>query len=222
MTNGFDTSVADFAISATVTAVSVQGVGSSPSVDFSNFLFRTTTIFASSQLLTLIDLPIDTDINTNSLGDVTSLQLDEMVLGLSINQPVALTGENAGLPGVNAAEILVISDIEHAGGHTTLTFQNPLQNSYTRSTAAFNANVVAATHGQTVGQQVTPAALAQLAGGISAAQALGLPVSITAGGAPVEVLGSGDATVANQTFLLSANRPSLTFPRHSPAAYKAL
>lgn len=200
----FDISAADFAISATVTGVTVQSPNLA-AVDFSLFPLRQTTIFTGSQLLNLIDLPIAYNVAAGS----TSLELDEMTIELAIGAPVILSGENDDLPGVDVAEPLILSGVNQSGGLTTLAFQTPLQYSYNRSTATINANVVAATHGQTVGQQVTSSALAQLTAGLSAAQALGLPTAITAGGAPVEVLGSGDATIANQTFTLS--KPPLTY-----------
>jgi predicted phage baseplate assembly protein len=135
------------------------------------FPFRSTTAYVASKKLTLADLPIDTAINA---GD-TSIELDTMVLGLSIGQPIALTGERSDLPGVDAAEVAVLADIIHASGRSTLVLKQGLAYSYSRSSLKISANVVHATHGETVN----------------------------------EVLGNGDASVPNQTFVLK--KPPTTF-----------
>ncbi|MDB6158429.1 MAG: hypothetical protein JWO04_2135 [Gammaproteobacteria bacterium] len=135
------------------------------------FPFRSTTAYVASKKLTLADLPIDTAINA---GD-TSIELDTMVLGLSIGQPIALTGERSDLPGVDAAEVAVLADSIHASGRSTLVLKQGLKYSYSRSSLKISANVVHATHGETVN----------------------------------EVLGNGDASVPNQTFVLK--KPPTTF-----------
>ncbi len=73
-----------------------------------------------------------------------------MVVGLEPGQPVALRGELLDLPGVIGDEILVLEDVVHAGGFTTLVLEERLERSYVRKTVTLNANVVAATHGETV------------------------------------------------------------------------
>ena len=75
-----------------------------------------------------------------------------MVLGLAVGQPVALTGERDDLPGVDAAEIAVLDDIVHADGRSTLVLQKALLYSYVRSTLKISANVVHATHGESVNE----------------------------------------------------------------------
>jgi predicted phage baseplate assembly protein len=135
------------------------------------FPFRSTTAYVASKKLALADLPIDTPI---AAGD-TSIELDRMVVGLVIGQPIALTGKRSDLPGVDAAEVAVLADVIHANGRSTLMLQKPLQYSYVRSSLAISANVVHATHGETVN----------------------------------EVLGNGDASVANQSFILK--KPPTTF-----------
>ncbi|MDB6085129.1 MAG: hypothetical protein JWN43_3010 [Gammaproteobacteria bacterium] len=135
------------------------------------FLFRSTTAYVASKKLTLADLPIDTPV---AAGD-TSIELDSMVLGLALGQPIVLTGKRADLPGVNAAEVAFLTDIVHADGRTTLTLRDGLSYSYLRTSLKISANVVHATHGETV----------------------------------KEILGNGDASVANQSFILK--RPPTTF-----------
>ena len=73
-----------------------------------------------------------------------------MVLGLTVGQAIVLTGERHDLPGVEAAEIAFLADIIHSEGRTTLVLQENIKNSYVRSKLSINANVVHATHGETV------------------------------------------------------------------------
>ena len=52
------------------------------------------------------------------------------------------------------SEIALIDGIQSDRDRTTLTLKTPLQNCYDRSTVAINANIVAATHGETVSGEV--------------------------------------------------------------------
>ncbi len=75
-----------------------------------------------------------------------------MVLGLAKGQPVVVTGERADLSGVIASEAVILSDIVHSDGLTTLFFASDLVNTYVRASATLNANVARATHGETVNE----------------------------------------------------------------------
>jgi predicted phage baseplate assembly protein len=144
------------------------------------YLVRTTVVYAQSEALDLIDLPIVDDIPAGT----TEVMLDGLVLGLSIGQPIAWSGTRtvADAPGVSASEVLMLKQITHVQGFTTLQFTSGLINSYLRSSVTLNANVAPATHGETVN----------------------------------EVFGSGDASQANQTFILK--RPPLTYiPATTPS-----
>jgi predicted phage baseplate assembly protein len=50
---------------------------------------------------------------------------------------------------LTAAEVLVLEDVIHDHGYTTLHFAGGLEHGYVRDTVTVNANVVAATHGET-------------------------------------------------------------------------
>ncbi|HWA83930.1 MAG TPA: putative baseplate assembly protein [Fimbriimonadaceae bacterium] len=139
-----DLSVADFAITAKVTGLLLEDTS-----DLDSFRFRTVAYHANSEELALSELPIAEPVGQGS-AEPTKVSLDRMVLGLAIGQAVALTGEYATLPGVTGSEILVIRDINHVDGFTILEFETAIQNGYTRTTVTMNANVVAATHGETV------------------------------------------------------------------------
>ena len=142
------------------------------------FTFRDTTAYVASNKLALADLPIDSPVSATD----TSIELDTMVLGLSIGQPIVLTGERSDLPGVDAAEVALLTDIVHADGRTTLSLKDGLTYSYTRTSLTISANVVHATHGETV----------------------------------KEVLGNGDASAANQAFVLK--KPPTTYVSEGTAS----
>jgi predicted phage baseplate assembly protein len=161
-----EASRADYGLSGRATALTLaaddgQVLSPKPST---NFPFRSSTAYVASRKLALADLPIEAPV---AAGD-TSIELDGMVLGLAIGQPIALSGTRHDLPGVDAAEVAVLDDVVHADGRTTLMLHEGLTYSYVRSRLLISANVVHATHGETV----------------------------------KEVLGNGDATQANQRFVL--------------------
>ncbi len=168
-----ESSRADYGISGRAMALTLAtdsgtAMSSKPSTAFS---FRSTTAYVAAKQLGLADLPIEVPI---AAGD-TSIELDRMVIGLVTGQPIALTGQRSDLPGVDAAEIAVLADVIHADGRSTLVLKQGLVNSYVRSSLTISANVVHATHGETVN----------------------------------EMLGNGDASVPNQSFMLK--RPPTTF-----------
>jgi hypothetical protein len=145
-----ETSRADYGLSGRAMAIrlaSDSGQVLSPNPT-TNFPFRSTTAYVASRKLGLADLPIDAPVGP---GD-TSIELDSMVLGLTVGQPIALTGERDDLPGVGAAEVALLADIIHADGRSTLVLQQGLTYSYVRSRLTISANVVHATHGETANE----------------------------------------------------------------------
>jgi predicted phage baseplate assembly protein len=114
----------------------------------STYQVRTTVVYAQSEALNLIDLPIADDI----LAGTTEVMLDGLVLGLRIGQAVAWSGVRAAgdAPGVTANEVLMLEQIIHVAGFTTLQFATGLVYSYVRNSVTVNANVAPATHGETV------------------------------------------------------------------------
>lgn len=136
-----DVSLADFALSAKAT-----GIATESSAGLDDFKLRSTTIHAGSRPLALAEMPIQEPIAAGS----KSLQLDRMILGLSAGQPLALRGEREDLPGVSGHEIVILADIVHGGGFTTLSFVEGLAHPYVRNTVEFQANVVPGTHGETI------------------------------------------------------------------------
>ena len=117
-----------------------------------SFDLRRTSAHVGSDRLVLVQLPIETPIGAGT-PEQHRLTLDRMVLNLVEGQPVALAGERADLPGVTVSEVVQLDGVEHSGGFTTLLFASPgLTFTYVRKTVTLNANVVLATHGETVSE----------------------------------------------------------------------
>jgi len=145
-----EASRADFGISGRAMRMRLadaQGV-MLPTTYTAPFRFRTSTAYVASQRLALADLPIDRDVMAND----TQIELDRMVLGLTAGQPLLLVGEDVLLPGVSAAEVVLLDDVVHADGRSTLRLSGKLVHTYRRTSLKISANVVAATHGETVNE----------------------------------------------------------------------
>lgn len=112
------------------------------------FLFRKTTAWVQSQQQALAAIPVVDEIKAGS----TEIMLDNMVIGLTPGQPIALSGAQSDPPGVTANEILFVGSITHIAGFTVLGFTTGLQNSYIRSSLTLSANVTLATNGTTVNE----------------------------------------------------------------------
>ncbi len=112
------------------------------------FPVRTTTAFVQSQQLAFAGVPVVDQVSAGT----TSLMLNEFVPGLIPGQPIALSGSRADAAGVTVSEIVLVKEIEHIDGFTTLEFATGLEYNYVRSSLTINANVTLATHGATVNE----------------------------------------------------------------------
>ena len=158
LTAAAESSQAGFSLSAKATGLKLAtadtgtSLGNTTTDKSETFNVRRTTAHVGSDRLVLVQLPIETPIGAGT-PEQHRLTLDRMVLHLAKGQPVAVTGERADLPGVTASEVVILDGIEHAGGFTTLLFASPgLRFTYVRKTVTLNANVVLATHGETVSE----------------------------------------------------------------------
>ena len=136
-----DLSKADFALSAKVSRLTV-----SPASEFQNFGIRTTTVFAQSNELKLARLPIEEPVSG------PEIELVGWVDGLFEGQFIMVCGELETMRGVSACEyvtILTVDQVLESEGFTRITVTG-LMNAYIRETVTINANVTAATHGETV------------------------------------------------------------------------
>ncbi len=116
----------------------------------SAFKVRTTTAYAVSEELALAPAPITA---TLKKGDVR-LPLNGLAPGLQAGQAVAIHGGQADAPDVERNEVKILDSITHEGGISTLKFTSGLAYNYRRETVTINANVVLATHGETVSGEV--------------------------------------------------------------------
>ncbi len=179
-----EASVADFTISGRGTGLRLRDAAGKllPAVPSDPFHIRTSTAFAQSEPLALVELPIPEAIDKGAL----QIELDHAVLGLRPGQPVWISGDRDGEPGVKSDEVVFLTGASVIDGVTRLILADPLRASYDRTKTTLNANVAIATHGETAG---------------------------------IEVIGSGDASQANQRFALQ--RPDVTHlsaPTESGAA----
>jgi predicted phage baseplate assembly protein len=146
-----EASVADFALSGRATGVVVQEADGSEVTPaaLASFGMRTTAVRTGSRPLALAPLPIEEPLGRDT-DEAAQLTLDGLVLELEPGRALALTGERADLPGVLASEVAILDEAIHAEGFTTLLFRDALRHAYLRRTVTVNANVVEATHGESV------------------------------------------------------------------------
>lgn len=140
-----DLSLADFAISGPSTALTLEAVtgGSVASIGGANWGFRKTIVYAGSEGLALADLPIP-----DAVAGWT-IELDGLAIGLE-GRTIVVTGARSDMQAVTISEAATVASSVHAGGRTTLRLTGRLTYSYVRSTVTIAANVVDATHGETV------------------------------------------------------------------------
>lgn len=144
-----EASLAEYALSGKATGLILNEPNGNDLPEASKsaaFKFRTTTAHVQSERLELAELPITEPIPAGE----TMIHLDRMVMGLSIGQPIIITGERHDLPGVIANEVVTLKEITHSDGFTSLELLDALEFSYKRETVTINANVAHATHGETV------------------------------------------------------------------------
>ncbi|MCB9765339.1 MAG: putative baseplate assembly protein [Alphaproteobacteria bacterium] len=141
------TNYTNFTITSKVTDVEIIG----PSIRGINDPFsiwdrrRWLTIYTQSEELTVGGTPITDNVSG------TTIQLSSAITGLEVGQIVAVRGDLADGSG-EASELATIASIDtstDADQVTVLTLASALSNTYSRSGCTVNANVVAATHGET-------------------------------------------------------------------------
>jgi predicted phage baseplate assembly protein len=104
-------------------------------------LLRSMVIYAQSEKHPLAEVPLPSSVSGSILA------LNGSYPGLQKDQKIALFGHENSHP---VAEVTTIAGVSEQGGFTTLTLTNNLQHSYQRDTVIINANVAAATHGESV------------------------------------------------------------------------
>jgi hypothetical protein len=129
---------ADFALTAKTTRLVLRGERLRK--DF-NEKIRQTTVFCQSELLEMAEVPDISDVS----GD--SVVLDHKVDGLTEGRLMAVSGSDS-TDGSAVGEVLTLDSTEDVDNLTQLLFTTDLTNSYKRDTVTINANVAAATHGE--------------------------------------------------------------------------
>jgi predicted phage baseplate assembly protein len=134
---------ADFALNGKVSALTLREADAEQT-PIALFRFRSTTIFAQSEALSLAGAPIETPIE----GD--SIELDHMLESqIHPGQPIIVSGTPTDIEGLVENELPIVREAIHQGGHTRLVFEEPLTRAYRRDSVRLNANVAPATHGET-------------------------------------------------------------------------
>jgi hypothetical protein len=146
-----DISQSDYGISAKVTQLQLQTVaGAVPAAeDRQKFPFRKTAVHVQSERLELAPIPLPDVLSVEE----EEIELDTIVLGWTPGQPLAFTGERADMPGVYVTDVVELREATHSGGITRLAITE-LEHSFVRKTVTISANVVHATHGETVVSEV--------------------------------------------------------------------
>lgn len=147
VSSAIDASVRGYATLARTTGLKLSAPPASAAAASSDtFLTRDTVAYLQSELLPLsATVPL---VDPQPVRD--RVMLDTLLLGLPSGQPLLVSGELADAPGSTASEVAFLAQATHSGGYTTLYFRAPLDNDYLLGSVAVSANVVAATHGETV------------------------------------------------------------------------
>jgi predicted phage baseplate assembly protein len=142
--------LADFGLSNKVTGISVASSAQADG-DIRTFTRRETTVFAASRKLQLAPFRKPTPL------EKSRIELDKIIPGLRVGQYVAISGKTlaatdqgaSSSTGSAKSQIAKIKKIEHVNGYTVLEFEKDLKYTFQRETVTINANLAAATHGET-------------------------------------------------------------------------
>ncbi len=175
---------ADFALSAKTSGLDVASVAAPTSTAASTrsldgvalhdppdkpdtLTLRNTVAFVLARPQALAALPLVAPIQdtvTDAKGQTrttgaSAITLDRMVLGLAVGQPIMVSGIEAGdaatpSTGVARWEVAIVKRIVHAAGRTTLQLQQALTYRYVRAGCTISANVILASHGETVAAEI--------------------------------------------------------------------
>ncbi len=159
-TSGLHVASLDADSASSTPSVSLDGVQlyGDPPAKPDELELRRTVAFVLPKLQALAAMPYVSPIEGSPTLGASYITLDRMVLGLAVGRPVMVSGLEAdsstGTTGVMRWEVAVLKDIVHAAGRTTLCFEEALAYRYQRSSCTINANVVLATHGETVAAEI--------------------------------------------------------------------
>lgn len=149
-----DQSMTGFSITAKVTGISLDSMAwqniqtpntTKGTLDLANFKFRNTSVFVISEKLQLSQVLPKTPVEGRSIST------NRMVGWLQEGRPVTISGELEGMPDVRSSEIAFIESVMHdtVKGQTLISLTADLEHEYRVDNVELNANVAAATHGET-------------------------------------------------------------------------
>lgn len=142
-----ETGYSRFPVAARVTRLALDsGAG------FDTLTIRGTTAYADAVWVALAERPVAGDVGGGTLDPI---RLEGFAPGLAPGMRVALEGEAPGGGGHRTAEIATLKSVVHAmtyGGGTAIALSPAPTGTYARRTLRINANVAAATHGESVGE----------------------------------------------------------------------
>lgn len=140
-----EASYARFALSGKATRVKLSSTNG-----FGTLTIRGTVAFTGSASLRLAQPPLT---NAVSDGSIEPITLNTYAPGLQQGSRVSISGKRLGNADAQTSMIATISEVVHdfsIGGASTIRFDPPLSGLFTRNSLRFNANIAAATHGESV------------------------------------------------------------------------
>jgi hypothetical protein len=117
--------------------------------DLSAFTIRRTSVYMTGAMLPLAPAPVTGGLPADDAFD--TIELDDWADGLVRGQRIAVTGMSATHPGLAVAHVSTLRRVRHvlsSTGSTSLVLQDPLPDTILRASVRINANVAAATHGE--------------------------------------------------------------------------
>jgi hypothetical protein len=130
---------ADFALTAKTTRLTLD-----TNERLIRFDRRSTVVHAQSEELERAEKPLTTPVEGNTI------ELGSLIGGLQPGQPIIITGKLSAEAEDNTSEVAFVDYTSDSGAYTIIVLQDSLANRYVRSTVTLHANVVPATHGETV------------------------------------------------------------------------
>jgi hypothetical protein len=137
------TSQTGFALTGKTTRVTLDTTES-----LNEFGRRSAVVLANPERLLRSEKPWGEPVTDNII------ELDRLVQGLKKDQPLIVSGKLTEDDKELTREVVLVGSTVTSGNRTIVVLQEPLKHSYLRSTVTIYANVVPATHGETVAGEV--------------------------------------------------------------------
>ena len=142
-----ETSISRFSISGKATRLRL-----SSNTGFDTLTIRGTTAYFAAETLSLARPPLTSVVED---GSASLLELQSYAPGLQTGQRIAITGNRLGDALAVTTHMATLDEVEHdfhLGGSTLIRFSPALPVAYNRASIRINANVAAATHGESVAE----------------------------------------------------------------------